>query len=71
MTTIQVSKDLADELKKRKLFAHETYEDIIWDLLENTMELTEKTKKDIAQAEKDFAEGRYFTLEEVKKKLGL
>ena len=70
-TTIQISEDLLKELKKRKLYKNETYEDIIWDLLEDTMELSEETKKAIAQAEKEFKEGKFVTHEQLKKELGL
>ena len=35
------------------------------------MELSEETKRDIKQAEKEFKEGKFYTHEEVKKKLGL
>lgn len=70
-TTIQVSEELLDELKQRKLYDRETYEEIIWDLVEDTAELSEETKRHIAQAEKDIREGRIIPLEQVKKKLGL
>lgn len=71
MTTIQISKDLKEELQKRKLYEKETYEDIIWDILEDTMELSEETIKNIEQSEKDIAKGKSYTLEEVKKELGM
>ena len=70
-TTIQISKDLQNELSKRKLFDRETYEEIIWDLIENTKELSEETKRDIKQAEEDIKQGRTYTHEQVKKELGL
>jgi predicted transcriptional regulator len=70
-TTIQVSEKLIEELKGRKMHEKESYEELIWDLLEDTMELSEETKKRIAQAEKEIKEGRTVSLEEVKKKLGL
>jgi len=69
-TTIQISKELLKELKKRKTYAKESYEDVIWDLIEDTMELNEETLKDIKQAEKEFKQGKFHTLKEVKKKLG-
>lgn len=69
--TIQVSKELQEALKKRKLYNRESYERVIWALLENTMELSEDTKRDILEAEKQFAAGKYYTLEQVKKRLGL
>ena len=69
-TTIQISEDLQKELVKRKMYEKETYESIIWDLIEDTLELSEETKRLIKQAEQDFKEGRYYTHEEVKKRLG-
>ena len=71
VTTIQVSKELQQELKNRKIFPTERYEDVIWGLIEDTMELSEETKKDIAQSLKEIKEGKVYTLEEVEKELGL
>lgn len=70
-TTIQISKNLLEELKKRKINVKESYENIIWDLLEDTMELSEQTKKDIQEAREQIARGESFTLEQVKKEIGL
>jgi hypothetical protein len=54
-----------------KMGEKESYEDVIWDLLEDRFELSEETKRDIALAERDIKEGRVYTLEEVKKELGI
>ena len=70
-TTIQISNDLQKELSKRKLFDRETYEEVIWDLIEDTMELSEETKRQIKQAEKEIKEGKTVPFEEIKKKIGL
>jgi len=70
-TTIQVSKKLMKELRNRKMYDKESYEDIIWDLLEDTMELSEETKRHIEQSEREIREGKFYTHEQVKKKLGL
>lgn len=70
-TTIQISSDLQKELTKRKISDRDTYEEIIWDLLEDTMELNEQTKKDIENARKEIADGKGIPLEEVKKQLNL
>ena len=70
-TTIQVSNKLLERLKDRKMYGKESYEDIIWDLLEDSMELSEETKKRIVKAEKEIMEGKTVSLSEVKKKLGL
>jgi predicted urease superfamily metal-dependent hydrolase len=70
VSTIQVSIELKNALEKRKM-SSESYEDVIWDVLEDTMELSDETKNRIAIAEKEYAQGKYKTLEEVKKEMGL
>ncbi len=70
-TTIQVSEDLVSELKARKIYEKETYEEVIWDLLEDSMELSEEAKRALKEAEEDVKAGRVYTHEEVKKELGL
>ena len=70
-TTIQISEDLLETLKKKKLYAKESYEEVIWDLIEDTMELSEETKRNIEQAREDFKQGRFYTHEQVKKRFGL
>jgi hypothetical protein len=71
VTTIQVSNDLLEKLRLRKMYDKESYEEVILDLLEDTMELSEETKRHIAQAEKEIMEGKTVSLEQVKKKAGL
>lgn len=71
VTTIQISEELKEELNKRKMFKRDTYEGVIWDLLEDTMELSDETKKNIAQAEKEIKEGKVTPFEEIEKRLGL
>ena len=70
-TTIQVSEKLVDVLKKRKLSEKESYEEVIWDLLEDTEALSEETLQEIALARQQIKEGKVFTHEQVKKELGL
>jgi len=70
-TSIQVSKGLQKELHKRKLYDNETYEEIIWDLLEDSLKLNEQTKKEIAQSLAEIKAGKTHTLEELEKELGL
>jgi predicted transcriptional regulator len=69
VSTIQVSSELMNALKQRKMYDKESYEDIVWDLLEDSMELSEETKLHIARAENDIVRGRVYTHEQVKKKL--
>ena len=70
-TTILVSKEILRKLKAMKTDREDTYEDIIWDLLEDRMELSEKTKRDIAQARKEMADGKTISFEDLKKKYHL
>ena len=70
-TTIQVSEKLQKELAKRKIYEKETYEEVIWNLVEDSQELDNETKREIAQARQEIREGKYRTLEDVKKELEL
>ena len=70
-TTIQVSEELVNVLKKRKLSERESYEEVIWDLLEDTEALSEETLREISLARQQIKEGKVFTHEQVKKELGL
>ncbi len=69
-TTIQISENLQSALQNKKLYEKETYEEVIWALLEDTMELSEETKIDLIKAEEDIKAGRTTSLEEIKQKLG-
>lgn len=71
MTTIQISTDLQEELSKRKAFDRETYEEIIWDLLDDTIEISEETKNNIEQSRLEIKQGKVHSLADVKKELGL
>lgn len=70
-TTIQISTKLLHELLNRKFFNRETYEEVIWDLVEDTQELSEETKKEIEEARAEIKKGKFRTLSQVKKELGL
>ena len=70
-TTIQVSNELLETLKKRKIHDKESYEEVIWDLIEDTEELRAEALRDIEKSRAEIKAGKYHTLEEVKKKLGL
>lgn len=67
VTTIQISEELKDVLAKRKISEKETYEDIIWDLIEDTMELSHDTKDEIEAARAEAARGETISLEELKR----
>ncbi|MFO7710225.1 MAG: hypothetical protein R6V53_00505 [Candidatus Woesearchaeota archaeon] len=67
-TSIQISQELQKELNRMKLFSRETYEEVIWNIIEDTKELNFKTKKEIEDSRKEIAEGKFVTLSDLKKK---
>ncbi len=70
-TTIQISGELQKELSRRKLFERETYEEVIWDLIEDTSELSEETKRNIELSRKEIKEGKVHRWEDIKRELKL
>ncbi|MFH0961293.1 MAG: hypothetical protein V1820_01270 [archaeon] len=70
-TTIQVSGRLVQVLKERKMSDNESYEEIIWDLLEDSKRLSAKTLKEIGSSRKAFAKGNFVTIEKLRKESGL
>lgn len=68
-TTIQISNRLKKELLKRKFFDKETYEEVIWDMIEDNQELSEQTKKEIAQSRAEYKAGKTHTLAKIKKEM--
>ena len=69
VTTIQVSGGLLNVLKEMKMYNKESYEEIIWDLVEDRAEFSEETKKRIEQSQKEIKEGNVVSLEEIKVRL--
>jgi len=70
-TSIQISEELKKVLAKKKLSERETYENIIWNLLEDNMELSEQTKKELEESRKEIIEGKAITLTQLKRKLNI
>jgi len=68
-TTIQISRELLENLKKMKVHEKESYENLIWDLIEDRMELSEETMRDIEESKRQIKEGKTASLEDIKKKL--
>ena len=68
VTTIQVTETLQKELSKKKIYEKETYEEVIWDLIEDSKEITEETKRDLQRARNDFRQGRFSTIKQVKRR---
>jgi len=70
-TTIQISDEVKKALDRIKVHERETYNDIIEFMLEDNLELNEKTKTEIEEARKRIKSDRFVSHDEVKRKLGL
>ena len=66
-TTIQISDNVKLILDRMKMIDRETYNDVIERMIEDELELNEKTKKEIEEARK----GKSISHTEVKKRLGI
>jgi predicted CopG family antitoxin len=74
VTTIQISEELLERLKQLKIHEKESYEDLLWDIIEDRMELSDETIKNIKEYEKDMKEGnadKFVNFEDIKKRLRL
>ncbi len=70
-TTIQISTELKNRLDALKVNKRETYEDVIENLLEDSEELSDATKKDIEEALTQIERGDFITHEDLKRNFGL
>ena len=70
-TTIQVDLSTKNRLEKLKIYERETLNDVIENLIEDSTELSEKTKKEIVGSMKSVENGEFVTHDRVKKELGL
>tara|TARA_Y100000310_G_C20524850_1_gene735497 strand:- start:699 stop:935 length:237 start_codon:yes stop_codon:yes gene_type:complete len=70
-TSIRVSKQILELLKSMKTYPKESYDEVIWELIEPHLELNDETKQNIEESIKEYKRGDYFTLEELEKKYGL
>ena len=74
ITTIQIRKVLKKKLDELKAYPNETMDQLIERLADNHIDYEPLSKEDIKGIEKGLADikaGRVYTLEEVKKKLGI
>lgn len=69
--TIKVSQDVKSMLDRMKMHQRETYNDLIELMIEDNLELNEKTKKEIEEARKRIAKGEFYTEEEVERMFNL
>ncbi|HLC56783.1 MAG TPA: hypothetical protein VJJ23_06100 [Candidatus Nanoarchaeia archaeon] len=70
-TTIQISDNVKLILDRMKMIDRETYNDVIERMIEDDLELNEKTKNEIEEARKRVKSGKFISHEEAKKRLGL
>jgi len=70
-TTIQISDNVKSVLDRMKMIERETYNDVIERMIEDDLELNEKTKIEIEEARKRIKSGKFITQEEAKKRLRL
>ena len=68
---VQKKLEVLEDLNKRKLYEKESYEEVIWDLIEDTMELSKEAKVMLRKAEEDIKSGRVHSFEKVKRELNL
>lgn len=69
-TTIRITQDLHKALESVKA-PDESFENLLWDLIEPYLKLSDKTEKDIEEAKKEYLSGKTFSLKEVKEELNL
>lgn len=70
-TTIQISDKVKEFLDKMRLMKRESYNDVIEFMIEDSMELNEKTKVEIEAARARVAKGEIVSHEDAMKRLGL
>lgn len=68
-TTIQISNDVKTFLDKMKMFERETYNETIMNMIEDNMQVNEKTKKELDS--RTFKKEKSISHEAVKKRFGL
>ncbi len=67
-TTIQISDNVKKTLDKMKIIERETYNEIIEKMIEDDLELSERTKKELEERRKS---KNFVSQKEAKKRLGL
>ena len=70
-TTIQISDNVKAVLDRMKMMERETYNEVIERMIEDDLELNEKTKAEIEEARKRIKSGKFISHEDARKRLGL
>ena len=69
-TTIKLRQETKKILDLLKLNPRESYEDVLWDLIEDHLELNPKFKKGLERAVKEYKEGKIIPIEDIIKEMG-
>ncbi|MBM4248224.1 MAG: hypothetical protein FJ149_02060 [Euryarchaeota archaeon] len=69
-TTIQIDKGLKAHLDGLKLHPRETYNEVLERLLEDQLELSEQTRREIEEALEAVRKGRFKTHEKLGREMG-
>jgi predicted transcriptional regulator len=69
-TTIQIEKEVRDELSNMKIHSRETYNDVLERMIEDLQELNQETKKEIEKALKEIKSDKFKKHEDLKKEMG-
>jgi len=70
-TTIKLSSDVKDMLDKFKIHERESYNDVIQVMIEDSLELNDKTKQEIKEAKKRISKGEFYSQDDVEKMFGI
>ncbi|MFQ5532201.1 MAG: hypothetical protein ACE5ES_06320 [Candidatus Nanoarchaeia archaeon] len=70
-TTIRIKPDVKKTLERMKLYRRETFNDIMERMIEDELELNEKTKREVEEARKRAEKGEVVSHKEVMKQYGL
>ena len=69
-TTIRITQNLHKALGSVKA-QNESFESLLWDLIEPYLKLSDKTEKEIEESKKEYSRGEIFFLKEIKEELNL
>lgn len=69
-TTIQIEKEVQEQLCNMKIHSRETYNDVLERMIEDLQELNQETKKEIEKALKEIKSGKSKKHEDLKKEMG-
>jgi len=70
-TTIQVSDTVREVLDKQKISSKESFNDVLERILEDTMELNARTRKELEEARREIKAGNFISLEDLEKEIGV